>query len=346
MKTIISNIDINNIDYEEIKIQAKLLREGKTVIFPTETVYGLGANALDENAVKKIYEAKGRPSDNPLIVHIYEKEEVYNLAKDISDKAKLVIEKLWPGPITIILNKKDIIPYKTSGGLDTVAIRMPSNIIARAIIKEAGIPIAAPSANISGRPSPTKAKHVYEEMNGRVDGIVLGGDSNFGLESTVLDLTEETPMILRPGSITKEVLEELLGEVKLDPSLSKKEDNQKAKAPGMKYKHYSPNADVYIISGKRENVAIKINDMIKSNREKGLKTGVMCTSKNREFYDGEVIDLGNSLEEVASNLFDALIEMDKKSVDVIYSEEFPKTGVGQAIMNRLLKSAGYKVIKA
>ncbi|HBE9445162.1 RNA-binding protein [Clostridioides difficile] len=346
MKTIISNIDINNIDYEEIKIQAKLLREGKTVIFPTETVYGLGANALDENAVKKIYEAKGRPSDNPLIVHIYEKEEVYDLAKDISDKAKLVIEKLWPGPITIILNKKDIIPYKTSGGLDTVAIRMPSNIIARAIIKEAGIPIAAPSANISGRPSPTKAKHVYEEMNGRVDGIVLGGDSNFGLESTVLDLTEETPMILRPGSITKEVLEELLGEVKLDPSLSKKEDNQKAKAPGMKYKHYSPNADVYIISGKRENVAIKINDMIKSNREKGLKTGVMCTSKNREFYDGEVIDLGNSLEEVASNLFDALIEMDKKSVDVIYSEEFPKIGVGQAIMNRLLKSAGYKVIKA
>ncbi|HBE9437859.1 RNA-binding protein [Clostridioides difficile] len=346
MKTIISNIDINNIDYEEIKIQAKLLREGKTVIFPTETVYGLGANALDENAVKKIYEAKGRPSDNPLIVHIYEKEEVYDLAKDISDKAKLVIEKLWPGPITIILNKKDIIPYKTSGGLDTVAIRMPSNIIARAIIKEAGIPIAAPSANISGRPSPTKAKHVYEEMNGRVDGIVLGGDSNFGLESTVLDLTEETPMILRPGSITKEVLEELLGEVKLDPSLSKKEDNQKAKAPGMKYKHYSPNADVYIISGKREDVAIKINDMIKSNREKGLKTGVMCTSKNREFYDGEVIDLGNSLEEVASNLFDALIEMDKKSVDVIYSEEFPKTGVGQAIMNRLLKSAGYKVIKA
>lgn len=346
MKTIISNIDINNIDYEEIKIQAKLLREGKTVIFPTETVYGLGANALDENAVKKIYEAKGRPSDNPLIVHIYEKKEVYDLAKDISDKAKLVIEKLWPGPITIILNKKDIIPYKTSGGLDTVAIRMPSNIIARAIIKEAGIPIAAPSANISGRPSPTKAKHVYEEMNGRVDGIVLGGDSNFGLESTVLDLTEETPMILRPGSITKEVLEELLGEVKLDPSLSKKEDNQKAKAPGMKYKHYSPNADVYIISGKRENVTTKINDMIKSNRDKGLKTGVMCISRNREFYDGEVIDLGNSLEEVASNLFDALIEMEKKGVDVIYSEEFPKTGVGQAIMNRLLKSAGYKVIKA
>ncbi|HBG7379197.1 threonylcarbamoyl-AMP synthase [Clostridioides difficile] len=346
MKTIISNIDINNIDYEEIKIQAKLLREGKTVIFPTETVYGLGANALDENAVKKIYEAKGRPSDNPLIVHIYEKEEVYDLAKDISDKAKLVIEKLWPGPITIILNKKDIIPYKTSGGLDTVAIRMPSNVIARAIIKEAGIPIAAPSANISGRPSPTKAKHVYEEMNGRVDGIVLGGDSNFGLESTVLDLTEEIPMILRPGSITKEVLEELLGEVKLDPSLSKKEDNQKAKAPGMKYKHYSPNADVYIISGKRENVTTKINDMIKSNRDKGLKTGVMCISRNREFYDGEVIDLGNSLEEVASNLFDALIEMDKKGVDVIYSEEFPKTGVGQAIMNRLLKSAGYKVIKA
>ena len=203
MNTIISKIDINNIDKNEIKRQAKLLSEGKTVIFPTETVYGLGANALDEDAVKKIYEAKGRPSDNPLIVHIYDKEEVYNLAENINEKAKTIMDKFWPGPITIILNKKDIVPYRTSGGLETVAIRMPSHLIAREIIKEAGVPIAAPSANISGRPSPTKADHVYEEMNGRVSGIVLGGDCNFGLESTVLDVTTENPMILRPGSITK-----------------------------------------------------------------------------------------------------------------------------------------------
>ena len=222
MNTIISKIDINNIDKNEIKRQAKLLSEGKTVIFPTETVYGLGANALDEDAVKKIYEAKGRPSDNPLIVHIYDKEEVYNLAENINEKAKTILDKFWPGPITIILNKKDIVPYRTSGGLETVAIRMPSHLIAREIIKEAGVPIAAPSANISGRPSPTKADHVYEEMNGRVSGIVLGGDCNFGLESTVLDVTTENPMILRPGSITKEDLEKVIGEVLIDPSLERK----------------------------------------------------------------------------------------------------------------------------
>ena len=328
MNTIISKIDIKNIDKNEIKKQAELIKEGKTVIFPTETVYGLGANALDENAVKKIYEAKGRPSDNPLIVHIYNKEEVYNLAKDINEKAETIMEHFWPGPITIILNKKDIVPYKTSGGLETVAIRMPSHSIAREIIKQAGVPIAAPSANISGRPSPTKADHVYEEMNGRVSGIVLGGDSNFGLESTVLDVTTDTPMILRPGSITKEDLEKVIGEVLIDPSLARKEDNDKAKAPGMKYTHYSPDADVYIVSGS------------------GLKTGVMCLEKNKDNYKGEVLSLGNTLEEVGSNLFDALRQMDKMNIDIVYSEEFPTDGVGQAIMNRLLKSAGYKTIKA
>lgn len=346
MKTIISNVDINNIDLEELKKQAKLLREGNTVIFPTETVYGLGANALDENAVKKIYEAKGRPSDNPLIVHIYEKSEVYELAKDISEKAEIIMDKFWPGPITIILNKKDIVPETTSGGLDTVAIRMPSHKIARIIIKEAGVPIAAPSANISGRPSPTKANHVYEEMNGRVNGIVLGGDSNFGLESTVLDLTGDIPMILRPGSITKEDLEKVINEVDIDPSLSKKEDNKKAKAPGMKYTHYAPNADVYIVSGEENNVIDKINSMTEMNLKDNIKTGIMCLSKNKNRYIGEVIALGDSLEEVGSNLFDVLREMDKRNVDIIYSEEFPTEGVGQAIMNRLLKSAGYKVIEA
>ena len=346
MNTIISKIDINNIDKNEIKKQSKLLSEGKTVIFPTETVYGLGANALDEDAVKKIYEAKGRPSDNPLIVHIYDKEEVYNLAENINEKAKTIMDKFWPGPITIILNKKDIVPYRTSGGLETVAIRMPSHLIAREIIKEAGVPIAAPSANISGRPSPTKADHVYEEMNGRVSGIVLGGDCNFGLESTVLDVTTENPMILRPGSITKEDLEKVIGEVLIDPSLERKEDNKKAKAPGMKYTHYSPDADVYIVSGNREETIIKINSLVVENNEKGLKTGVMCLEQNKNSYKGEGVSLGSTLEEVGSNLFDVLRQMDKMNIDIVYSEEFPRDGVGQAIMNRLLKSAGYKTIKA
>ena len=346
MNTIISKIDINNIDKNEIKKQSKLLSEGKTVIFPTETVYGLGANALDEDAVKKIYEAKGRPSDNPLIVHIYDKEEVYNLAENIDEKAKTIMDKFWPGPITIILNKKDIVPYRTSGGLETVAIRMPSHLIAREIIKEAGVPIAAPSANISGRPSPTKADHVYEEMNGRVSGIVLGGDCNFGLESTVLDVTTENPMILRPGSITKEDLEKVIGEVSIDPSLEKKEDNKKAKAPGMKYTHYSPDADVYIVSGNIEDTISKINSLVVENNKKGLKTGVMCLEQNKNSYKGEVVSLGSTLEEVGSNLFDVLRQMDKMNIDIVYSEEFPRDGVGQAIMNRLLKSAGYKTIKA
>ena len=346
MNTIISKIDINNIDKNEIKKQSKLLSEGKTVIFPTETVYGLGANALDEDAVKKIYEAKGRPSDNPLIVHIYDKEEVYNLAENINEKAKTIMDKFWPGPITIILNKKDIVPYRTSGGLETVAIRMPSHLIAREIIKEAGVPIAAPSANISGRPSPTKADHVYEEMNGRVSGIVLGGDCNFGLESTVLDVTTENPMILRPGSITKEDLEKVIGEVSIDPSLERKEDNKKAKAPGMKYTHYSPDADVYIVSGNIEDTISKINSLVVENNKKGLKTGVMCLEQNKNSYKGEVVSLGSTLDEVGSNLFDVLRQMDKMNIDIVYSEEFPRDGVGQAIMNRLLKSAGYKTIKA
>ena len=299
MNTIISKIDINNIDKNEIKKQSKLLSEGKTVIFPTETVYGLGANALDEDAVKKIYEAKGRPSDNPLIVHIYDKEEVYNLAENINEKAKTIMDKFWPGPITIILNKKDIVPYRTSGGLETVAVRMPSHLIAREIIKEAGVPVAAPSANISGRPSPTKADHVYEEMNGRVSGIVLGGDCNFGLESTVLDVTTENPMILRPGSITKEDLEKVIGEVLIDPSLEKKEDNKKAKAPGMKYTHYSPDADVYIVSGNIEDTISKINSLVVENNKKEY---VRSLQKIRNCI-GELMDSLDLQYEMARNMY-------------------------------------------
>lgn len=343
--TLISKIDEINIDKDEIKKQANILKQGKTVIFPTETVYGLGANALDENAVSKIYEAKGRPSDNPLIVHIYDEKQVDDLAVDISEKAKLVMDKFWPGPITIIFNKKEIVPMRTSGGLNTVAIRMPSNPIAKALLEEVKLPIAAPSANISGRPSPTRAKHVYEEMNNRVDGIILGGDCTFGLESTVLDLTNEVPMILRPGSITKEDLEDVIGKVEIDPALEKKDSNIKAKAPGMKYKHYSPNADVFIVSGSRNDVIDKVNKLIETNQNEGLKSVVMCLESNKEEYKGDTISLGKNLEEVAANLFNALITADENKYDIVYTEEFVNSGVGSAIMNRLLKSAGYKVIK-
>lgn len=346
MDTLISKIDIDNIDMEEIKKQAEILKAGETVIFPTETVYGLGANALDEDAVSKIYEAKGRPSDNPLIVHINDKKQIYNLVKDVPREAEIVMERFWPGPITIILNKKDIIPKRTSGGLDTVAIRMPSNKIANALIREAGIPIAAPSANISGRPSPTRASHVYEQMNHRVGGIILGNDCIYGLESTVLDLTGDVPTILRPGSITKEQLEKELGTVKLDAALQKKEDNIKAKAPGMKYTHYSPNADVYIVSGEKSKVIDKINKLTEENNTKNLKTCIICLKSNKKHYIGKTICLGETLEDVAANLFDALIQADKEKCDIIYSESFTNEGIGCAIMNRLLKSAGYKIINA
>lgn len=343
--TFISKIDEKNIDKIEIKKQAEILKKGNTVIFPTETVYGLGANALDEKAVSKIYEAKGRPSDNPLIVHIYDKHQVEELAKDISPKAHVVMDKFWPGPITIILNKKDIVPSRTSGGLDTVAIRMPSNPIAKELLKETNLPIAAPSANISGRPSPTKANHVYEEMNNRVDGIILGGDCTFGLESTVLDLTNDIPTILRPGSVTKEDLESVIGQVNIDPALENKEDNIKAKAPGMKYKHYSPNADVFIVSGGEKEVAEKINALVSENDKNNIKSVILCIEEHKNLYKGDTIILGRDLQEVGSNLFDSLIMADKKGYDVVYTEAFENKGVGRAIMNRLLKSAGYKVIK-
>lgn len=346
MDTLISKIDIENIDINEIKKQAEILKSGNTVIFPTETVYGLGANALDEKAVSKIYEAKGRPSDNPLIVHISDKKQVYNLVDSVNTNAEKIMDKFWPGPITIILNKKDIVPERTSGGLNTVAIRMPSNKIANALIREAGIPIAAPSANISGRPSPTKASHVYEEMNHRVSGIILGDDCKFGLESTVIDLTDDIPTILRPGSVTKEQLEKELGEVRMDKALENKEDNIKAKAPGMKYKHYSPNAEVYIVSGLKDDVIEKINNLTIENNNKDLKTGVICLKSNKEKYIGKTICVGETLDEVAANLFDALIEADREGCNIVYSEEFTNKGVGCAIMNRLLKSAAYRVIKA
>ena len=347
METVIKKIDENNIDIDIIKEMAEKIRNGETVIFPTETVYGLGANAMDENATKKIYEAKGRPSDNPLIVHIADVEEVDKIALEVGEKARKAMDEFWPGPLTIILKKKEIVPNVTSGGLSTVAIRMPSNKIANALIRESKTQIAAPSANISGRPSPTKAEHVVKEMSGRVSGIIMGGDCDFGLESTVVDFSEDKPMILRPGSITKEMLEEVLGDVSIDPSLSKKEDNIKAKAPGMKYKHYSPNAQVYIVKGEENNVIVKMNELSKKNHAENKKTGIMCMSKDVDKFECDyIVDLGKDYDEVASNLFDALIKMDEAKMDIVYSVYFESCGVGQAIMNRLLKSAGYRIINA
>ena len=346
MKTIIKTINPENIDMDIIEEFGKMLADGKTVIFPTETVYGLGANALDENAATKIYEAKGRPSDNPLLVHVSNIEDVYALVEEVDKKAKLLMEKFWPGPLTILFNKKDIIPDRTSGGLSTVAIRMPSDEVARNLIKASKVPIAAPSANISGKPSPTKAEHIIKDMDGRVDGILVGKDCDFGVESTIIDLSGDCPLVLRPGCITLEMLRDVLGNVEIDLSLMNLADNIKAKAPGMKYKHYSPNAEVYIVSGENEKKIKKINELIEENSKKGLKTGVLCMKKNSSKYNTRTFDLGDSYEEVAHNLFGELIRLDELGIDIAYAESFEEKGVGVAIMNRLKKSAAYRIIEA
>ncbi len=345
MKTLIKEIDINKPDQDLISLFATMLADGKTVIFPTETVYGLGANALDEDAATKIYQAKGRPSDNPLLVHVADKEDVYDLVENIDDRAKLLMDKFWPGPLTIVFKKKAIIPDRTSGGLDTVAIRMPSDQVARDLIRQAGVPIAAPSANISGRPSPTKPEHIIRDMDGRVDGILLGGPCDYGVESTIIDLSEDLAMVLRPGSITLEMLGEVLGRVDLDPSLKNKDDNIRAKAPGMKYKHYSPQAQVYIVKADDlEGFAERVDSLCEDNAKKGLKIGVMTMNYDQHSYQAKVFDLGGSDTEVAKNLFDSLISLDRESIDIAYVPYFEERGIGVAIMNRLKKAAAYRII--
>ena len=345
MKTLIKEIDINKPDQDLISLFANMLADGKTVIFPTETVYGLGANALDEDAATKIYQAKGRPSDNPLLVHVADKEDVYDLVENVDDRAKLLMDKFWPGPLTIVFKKKAIIPDRTSGGLDTVAIRMPSDQVARDLIRQAGVPIAAPSANISGRPSPTKPEHIIRDMDGRVDGIRVGGPCDYGVESTIIDLSEDLAMVLRPGSITLEMLGEVLGRVDLDPSLKNKDDNIRAKAPGMKYKHYSPQAQVYIVKADDlEGFAERVDSLCEDNAKKGLKIGVMTMNYDQHSYQAKVFDLGGSYTEVAKNLFDSLISLDRESIDIAYVPYFEERGIGVAIMNRLKKAAAYRII--
>ena len=300
---------------------------------------------MDEEAAAKIYQAKGRPSDNPLLVHVADKEDVYDLVENIDNRAKLLMDRFWPGPLTIVFKKKDIIPDRTSGGLDTVAIRMPSDQVARDLIRQAGVPIAAPSANISGRPSPTKPEHIIRDMDGRVDGILVGGSCNYGVESTIVDLSGDVAMVLRPGSITLEMLGEVLGQVNLDPSLKNKDDNIRAKAPGMKYKHYSPQAQVYIVrAGDQEDFARRVDELCLDNAKKGLKTGVLTRSSDQHPYQAQVFDLGESDADVAKNLFDSLISLDRESIDIAYVPYFEERGLGVAIMNRLKKAAAYRII--
>jgi len=358
METVIKKIDALNMTSEDFVEAAQLLRNGKLVAFPTETVYGLGGNAYDSTASARIYAAKGRPSDNPLIVHISCFEEIVPLVEDIPDDAHRLAEKFWPGPLTMILNKSDRIPKETTGGLDTVAIRMPSHPIANRLIKEAGIPIAAPSANASGRPSTTKAEHVIEDLNGRIDMIIDGGSSDIGLESTIVDLTVKPALILRPGFITIEMLRSIIPDIEYDKAILKrmKDDSIVAKAPGMKYRHYAPMGELTIFEG---NVSA-VSEAIKKNAEKKLKAGksigILTSDELMESYKDlgkyssqgklHIRDIGSreNEAEIAAGLFDALRFFDEAGAEYIYAEAFSEGGLGQAIMNRLMKAAGYHIV--
>ncbi|MBT9777461.1 threonylcarbamoyl-AMP synthase [Clostridium sp. MCC353] len=342
--------DTDHIKEEELEEAAQIIRNGGLVAFPTETVYGLGANALDEHAARKIYEAKGRPSDNPLIAHVSSSQELEPLVKEIPENAKKLMDAFWPGPMTMIFPKSGLVPYGTTGGLDTVAVRMPSDPVARALIRLSGVPIAAPSANTSGRPSPTTAQHVWQDMEGKIEMILDGGPVGIGLESTIVDVTGPVPTVLRPGAVTLEMLKEVLGDVKMDPAISgpMKED-VKPKAPGMKYRHYAPKANLTLVEGTREAVVSEINRRVKEKLDQGFKVGVICTDETKSSYpSGELRSLGmRSREEtIAHNLFAVLREFDDLQVDYIYSESFSYASLGQAIMNRLTKAAGYHIIKA
>ncbi len=331
---------------------AQIIKEGGLVAFPTETVYGLGGDGLNPNASKKIYEAKNRPCDNPLILHIADKKDVYELTSSVPEVAEKLMGRFWPGPLTIILPKADKVPVETTGGLQTVAIRYPDHPVALAMIHAAKTPIAAPSANTSGKPSPTRADHVADDMTGRIDMIIDGGEVGIGVESTIIDVTQPVPMILRPGYITKEMLENVIGSVEMDPAVTNSVGaNVKPKAPGMKYRHYAPKAPLTIIEGEQENVVKEINRLATIAFSENKKCGIIATEETKSFYEKNqntfVIAVGSRKREesVAHNLYAVLRELDEAKVDVIYSEGFSHDHLGMAIMNRLVKAAGHQIIE-
>ena len=350
METRMLALDRENLCEDQFAEAARLLQNGELVAFPTETVYGLGGNALDPTASAKIYAAKGRPSDNPLIVHICDTDALSVLAKDIPESAWLLANRFWPGPMTMILKKTDIVPKETTGGLDTVAIRMPSDPIAAMLIRTSGLFIAAPSANASGRPSTTKASHVYEDLNGRIPMILDGGAVKIGLESTIIDLTGEKPLVLRPGYITLEDIRELLPDAEYDPAVLKRErnDNIVAKAPGMKYRHYAPKGDLTIFEGDIDTVKNTVRACALQKQSEGYRVAILASASTKDFYDGlYALCVGDRDDEegIAANLFDTLREFDHMGAEFIYGECFRTEGVGQAIMNRLIKAAGYHIVK-
>ncbi len=353
METKIVKIDAEKKEFSVQEEQAlqeagRILRQGGLVAFPTETVYGLGGDALNPESSRKIYAAKGRPSDNPLIIHIASIEALPLIVKEVNGKVLKVAESFWPGPLTIILPKSDRVPEETTGGLQTVAVRLPSHPVAQKLIECAGGYVAAPSANVSGKPSPTLAKYVIEDMDSRIDMIIDGGEVGIGLESTIVDLTVEPPQILRPGYITQEMLNEVLGQVDVDKTILDNTSGLAPKAPGMKYRHYAPKGDLTIVTGEAEEVVAYINEQAAGFASTGKKVGIIASDEMLQQYRAAIVkNVGNRTDEnaIARNLYRILREFDEEGAEIIFSEAFDDGGMGQAIMNRLLKAAGHKVIK-
>ena len=330
-------------DEETIKKASEIIKNGGVVAFPTETVYGLGGNCFDDNAIDKIFIAKGRPQDNPLILHVSSIDEVYPLVEKVDEKAKLLMERFWPGPLTIIFNKSDKVSKKLTGGLNTVAIRMPKHNVASSLIRHSQVPIAAPSANISGRPSPTEAKHVIEDMYGKIDMIIDGGSTGIGVESTVLDVSGDVPTILRPGGVTLENLLEIFPKVNYDKSILSDDEKIIPKSPGQKYKHYAPNAKMTVYSGEVEDMTSAIKAHAHRLILEGKVVGIMATEETVDDYgEGNIIVVGSRRESetIARNLFSVLREFDSLNVDVILGEGIDTKGIGTAIMNRMRKACG------
>lgn len=345
IKTKVIKIDLEN-KLEQLKIGAKVIKSGGLVAFPTETVYGLGANGLDQDAVGKIFKAKGRPQDNPLILHVSSKEEVEDLVETIPLEAELLMERFWPGPLTMIFKRTNMVPDIITGGLDTVAIRMPNHPIALKLIELSQVPLAAPSANTSGRPSPTLADHVIEDLYGKIDLIIDGGSAGIGVESTVIDMSKDTPIILRPGGVTLEDLRELIPNVQEDVSIVKAD--QAPLSPGQKYKHYAPRASMFVFTGEVEKVVKAIKNQGEKFSKEGKQVGILATEETKNMYNtGFVISVGSRQDKstIAYNLFNTLRLFDKEDVDVILAEGVESSGIGKAIMNRLRKAASGRIIK-
>lgn len=351
MKTIVEKINAEKLaddrEMQKIRKAARLLKEGELVAFPTETVYGLGADALNPEASGRIYEAKGRPSDNPLIVHIADFADLEQITRGIPAAARKLGERFWPGPLTMIFRKNNRVPLETTGGLDTVAVRMPNHPVALALIQASTGFIAAPSANVSGRPSPTEAKHVFCDMDGRIPMILDGGPVGIGIESTIVDFSEGTPMILRPGFITKEMVGQVIGTVSMDQGLEI-DAATTPKAPGMKYRHYAPKAELVLVKGEMSRVVLAINRLVQEAGEQGKRVGVIGTDETCGSYQGGIVKSIGSRKEnekIAQHLYGVLREFDELDVEIIYSESFSQEGLGQAIMNRMQKAAGHRVME-